>query len=57
MKTYDDGEADCPGDPTLSDVNPDELNRLGRLTQAITAEENPIVQATMAANFVKGLNG
>lgn len=53
--TYDDGEGECPGDPTLDDVNPDDLQELQDRIDEIEAMENPVEKKEAVEAFVKEL--
>jgi hypothetical protein len=56
-KTYDDGEGHCPGDPTLADVDPKQLNKLQKEYDKVLAIENPLKRSAAVKRLMKRLNG
>jgi hypothetical protein len=56
MSTYDDGEGDTPGDPTLDELNFEKLQELQYFFDDIDRIVNPTVQADAAKLLVKQMN-
>lgn len=56
MSTYDDGEGDIPGDPTLEDIDFDKVQQLQKRFDEVDLIVNPTIQAEAAKALVKEMN-